>query len=71
MLEIPSIALINTIKETSRMGKKAKESLDCSISAILEKSDEYVGKVFVKEETVNELQKIIRRNCKRTTENYT
>lgn len=59
MLEIPSIALINTIKETSRMGKKAKESLDCSISAILEKSDEYVGKVFVKEETVNELQKII------------
>ena len=59
MLEIPSIALINTIQETSRMGKKAKESLDCSISAILEKSDEYVGKVFVKEETVNELQKII------------
>lgn len=59
MLEIPSIALINTIKETSRMGKKAKESLNCSISAILEKSDEYVGKVFVKEETVNELQKII------------
>lgn len=59
MLEIPSIALINTIKETSRMGKKAKESLDCSISAILEKSDEYIGKVFVKEETVNELQKII------------
>ena len=59
MLEIPSIALINTIKETSRMGKKAKESLDYSISAILEKSDEYIGKVFVKEETVNELQKII------------
>jgi len=59
MLEIPSIALINTIKETSRMGKKAKESLDCSISAIIEKSDEYLGKVFVKEETVNELQKII------------
>lgn len=59
MLEIPSIALINTIKETYRMGKKAKESLDCSISAIIEKSDEYLGKVFVKEETVNELQKII------------
>lgn len=59
MLEIPSIALINTIKETYRMGNKAKESLDCSISAIIEKSDEYLGKVFVKEETVNELQKII------------
>lgn len=59
MLEIPSIALINTIKETLRMGKKAKESLDASISAILEKSDEYVGKVLVKEETINDLQKII------------
>ncbi len=59
MLETPSIALINTIKETLRMGNKAKESLDSSISAIIEKSDEYVGKVFVKEETVNELQKII------------
>lgn len=59
MLETPSIALINTIKETLRMGHKAKESLDSSISAIIEKSDEYVGKVFVKEETVNELQKII------------
>lgn len=59
MLEIPSIALINTIKETLRMGKKSKESLDASISAILEKSDEYVAKVFVKEETINDLQKII------------
>ncbi|TQQ85468.1 Na/Pi cotransporter family protein [Peptacetobacter hominis] len=59
MLETPSIALANTMKETLRMGNKAKESLDSSIAALLEKSEHRIDKVFEKEEIVNTLQKAI------------
>ena len=59
MMETPSIALLNTIKETLRMGDKSKESLDASIAAVLGKSEERIDKVMEKEKTINGLQKDI------------
>ena len=57
MVETPSIAVASTVKETLRMGKKAKESLTYAIDGFVEKSQEKVDKSFKREKTVNELQK--------------
>ena len=57
MVETPSIAVASTVKETLRMGKKAKESLTYAIDGFVEKSQEKVDKSFKRENTVNELQK--------------
>ncbi|CEI73148.1 Na/Pi cotransporter family protein [Romboutsia hominis] len=57
MLETPSIALGNVVKETLRMGRKANETLECSIKAIRENSQEDIQKTFDKEDIVNQLQK--------------
>ena len=59
MIETPSIALSNTVKETLRMGEKAKESLDAAMSGVMDKSNEKVELSFKKEKLVNELQKQI------------
>lgn len=59
MMETPSIALSNTIKETLRMGEKAKESLDNAMSGFLNKSKEKVDKSFKNEKLINILQKSI------------
>ncbi len=59
MIETPSIALSNTVKETLRMGEKAKESLDSAMSGVMDKSNEKVELSFKKEKLVNELQKQI------------
>ncbi|MBO3446206.1 Na/Pi cotransporter family protein [Clostridium sp. CCUG 7971] len=57
MLETPSIALGNIVKETLRMGNKAKGTLETSIKAVIESSEEDVKKTFEKEHIVNQLQK--------------
>ena len=59
MIETPSIALTNTLKETIRMGEKAKECFNYSMEGILENSQKKVEKAFKKERHVNELQKSI------------
>lgn len=59
MMETPSIALSNTVKETIRMGDKAKEALVNSMDGILEESPEKIKKSFAFEKVVNELQKEI------------
>ncbi|GIM30855.1 Na/Pi cotransporter family protein [Paraclostridium bifermentans] len=59
MMETPSIALSNTIKETLRMGEKAKESLDNAMTGFLNKSKEKVDKSFKNEKLINILQKSI------------
>ncbi|MEG1310712.1 MAG: Na/Pi cotransporter family protein [Romboutsia sp.] len=59
MIETPSIALANTIKETLRMGEKAKESLNSAMEGLLEKSNEKVERSFRREKLINELQKTI------------
>ena len=59
MIETPSIALANTVKETLRMGEKAKESLNAAMEGVLESSNEKIEKSFRREKHINELQKII------------
>lgn len=59
IIETPSIALVNVEKETLRMGEKSKQSLDCAMKAIMEKSDKDIASTFKKEKTINELQKTI------------
>lgn len=57
MLETPSIAFGNTIKEVLRMGRNAKKSLVFSMDGILKKSQKDVNMTFEKEKIVNEQQR--------------
>lgn len=59
MIETPSIALLNVEKETLRMGEKSKQSLDCAMRGIMEKSQKDLSNTLKKEKTINELQKTI------------
>lgn len=59
MMETPSIALSNTIKETLRMGEKAKQSLSNAMEGFLEKSKEKVDASLDDEKLINILQKSI------------
>lgn len=59
MIETPSIALANTIKETLRMGEKAKDSLNLAMEGVLESSNEKIEKSLKREKHINALQKII------------
>ena len=59
MIETPSIALANLLKEVSRMGQKAKDSFRASIEGLEEKSSEKVSLAFRREVLVNELQRAI------------
>ena len=59
MIETPSIALSNTVKEILRMGEKAKESLNLSMEALLERSKDKAELSFKREKLINELQKSI------------
>lgn len=57
IVETPSIAVASVVKETLRMGKKAKESVNYAIDGFLEQSQENIDKSFKHEKVVNELQK--------------
>ncbi|MBQ6631431.1 MAG: Na/Pi cotransporter family protein [Romboutsia sp.] len=59
MLETPAIAFGNIIRESLRMGEKAKQSLTSSVTAVLEKSEENINICLEKEEIVNEQQRKI------------
>ncbi|MCC3869056.1 Na/Pi cotransporter family protein [Terrisporobacter mayombei] len=59
MIETPSIALVNVEKETLRMGEKSKQSLDCAMRGVLEKSEKDISSTLRKEKRINELQKMI------------
>ncbi|MGS6989037.1 Na/Pi cotransporter family protein [Clostridioides difficile] len=59
MFSTPSIALGNTVQEVVRMGHKATNSLEHSISGFLNKSNEDINKAFESEKVVNKLQKDI------------
>ena len=59
MIETPSIALANIVKETLRMGEKSKESLNAAMDGIVEKSKEKIELSFKREKLINELQKSI------------
>lgn len=57
IVETPSIAVASVVKETLRMGKKAKESVNYALDGFLEQSQETIDKSFKHEKVVNELQK--------------
>ena len=59
MLETPQIALGSTIKETIRMGRKAKESLEAAVLSITEDDPELIDKTYRREEVINEQQRVI------------
>ncbi len=59
MIETPSIALANIVKETLRMGEKSKESLNAAMDGVIDKSKEKVELTFKREKLINELQKLI------------
>lgn len=59
ILQTPSIALGNTVKEVIRMGEKANHALEASMDSLLNKSTESVQKTGKYEEVVNILQKDI------------
>ncbi|MCT4508729.1 MAG: Na/Pi cotransporter family protein [Tepidibacter sp.] len=59
ILETPSIALLNSVRESLRMGKKARISFESSINGLLNKSRKEVDETFEKERKINELQKIL------------
>jgi len=59
MIETPSIALNNAIKETLRMGDKAKDCLNTAMDAFTQSSEEKIEKALNQEKHINELQKVI------------
>ena len=59
MIQTPPIALASTIKEVSRMGEKARDSVDYAMEGILEASAEGIEKCFKQEKSINQLQKTI------------
>ena len=59
MMETPSIALSNTIKEVLRMGNKARKAVVKSMEALFEKSEPKIKECFEEEKRVNDLQKYI------------
>ncbi|MEN8075378.1 Na/Pi cotransporter family protein [Clostridioides difficile] len=59
MLETPAIAYGNIIRESLRMGGKAKESFISATTALLDKSQKKINETFEKERLINEQQKKI------------
>ncbi|MGX4600436.1 Na/Pi cotransporter family protein [Faecalimicrobium sp. JNUCC 81] len=57
VLETPSIAFSNAIKETLKMGEVAKECLESSIKSFVNKSEKEVKVTFEKEKIINDFQK--------------
>ncbi len=59
ILETPSIALANTIRETLHMGNMAKESFGCAMNGFFNGSKDEISKTFVKERKINDIQRAI------------
>ena len=57
MIETPSIALANTVKEALRMGEKSKESLNLAMQSILNDNKDNIDKSLKIEKEINILQK--------------
>ncbi len=57
ILETPSIALANTIRETLHMGNVAKESFECAMNGFFNKSKAEISETFEKEKKINTLQR--------------
>ncbi len=56
ILETPSIAIVQVVKETLNMGQLALENYKKSIDAFIEKNEKYVHDVFKKEKVINQME---------------
>lgn len=59
MLETPAIAYGNIIRESLRMGGKAKDCFTCAAAGLLEKSPKMINESLGKEKLINQQQKKI------------
>ena len=59
ILETPSFAVENAVKEVVRMGGIAMENTKASIEALFDKDEKKIEQVFEREKTINELQRNI------------
>ncbi len=59
IIEAPSIAVNQALKEVIRMGKLAQENLKTSIEAFINQDQELTHKVFEREKLINKLEKEI------------
>lgn len=59
ILETPSIAVGQTVKEAVRMGNIAAENLQSSMDAFLNEDEELINKVYEKEDLINYLEREI------------
>ncbi|WP_072725179.1 Na/Pi cotransporter family protein [Tepidibacter thalassicus] len=59
ILETPSIAVANTIRESLRMGKKAAQSFESAMNGFFNKSKQEIKKTFENERIINDLEKAI------------
>ena len=59
ILETPSFAVENAIKEVVRLSKMAGENAKLAMEALLEKNEEKAEQVYKKEKSINALEKVI------------
>ncbi|MBB6214577.1 phosphate:Na+ symporter [Anaerosolibacter carboniphilus] len=59
ILETPSIAIVQVMKETLNMGQLALENYNKSIDAFIEKNEKYVHDVFKQEKIINQMEQEI------------
>ncbi|MBE6023566.1 MAG: Na/Pi cotransporter family protein [Cellulosilyticum sp.] len=57
ILETPSFAVENAVKEVVRMGNIAMENTKDAVEALFEQDEEKIQQVFEREKTINELQR--------------
>lgn len=56
LLETPSFAVENAVKEVVRMGKIAKQNAELALEALFEKNEEKIAQVYETEKVINKLQ---------------
>lgn len=59
ILETPSIAFNNTVRETLRMGKRSQQSFEASMQAFFNHDEVFAQKTFEMEKTINQLERYI------------
>lgn len=59
ILETPSIAFNNTVRETLRMGKRSKNSFEASMNAFFDNDEKFAHQTFEMEKTINQLERYI------------
>ena len=59
IIETPSFAIENAIKEVIRMGRMASQNVDTAINALFERDEKKIQQVFDRERSINAMQQSI------------